>query len=213
MRKQGGRAKAEVERLPEWQIVNDVVAASLSRHTRQIYRSSQHKFEEWCSERQVNPLPAQPQTVAMFLASEVRAGIKPATLVRHLAAIRRAHLDSNETDPTSAEVVRKALRGARRVLGTAPVRKRALTVEQLRAMARALPKTRAGIRDRAIILLDFAAALRRSSLRSGSKTSISLSTGCVLISDARKRIRRRRARACLFREARRCARYERSRTG
>ena len=100
----------------------------------------------------------------MFLASEVREGIKPATLVRHLAAIRRAHLDKNETDPTSAEVVRKALRGARRVLGTAPVRKRALTVEQLRAMARALPKTRAGIRDRAILLLGFAAALRRSKL-------------------------------------------------
>ena len=31
-------------------------------------------------------------------------------------------------------------------------------------MARALPKTRAGIRDRAILLLGFAAALRRSEL-------------------------------------------------
>ena len=124
MWERGGRAKAErskiaVESLPEWQIVNDLVAASLSRHTRQIYGSSQHKFEAWCSERRVRPLPAQPQTVAMFLASEVRAGIKPATLVRHLAAIRRAHLDSNKPDPTSAKVVRKALRGASRVLGTA----------------------------------------------------------------------------------------------
>jgi hypothetical protein len=72
MRKQGGIAKAErakigVERLPEWQIVNELVAASLSRHTRQIYRSSQRKFEGWCSERQVKSLPAQSQTVAMFL--------------------------------------------------------------------------------------------------------------------------------------------------
>jgi hypothetical protein len=31
-------------------------------------------------------------------------------------------------------------------------------------MARALPETRAGIRDRAILLLGFAAALRRSEL-------------------------------------------------
>jgi site-specific recombinase XerD len=169
MRNQVGRANAErpkigVERLPEWQIVNDLVAASLSRHTRQIYRSSQHKFEAWCSRLNLSAVPAQAQTVAMFLASEGRTGIRPATLVRHLAAIRRAHLDNNETDPTSAEVVRRALRGARRVLGTAPVRKRALTVEQLRSMARALPKTRAGIRDRAILLLGFAAALRRSEL-------------------------------------------------
>jgi hypothetical protein len=126
MRKQGGRANAErpkigVERLPEWQIVNDLVAASLSRHTRRIYGSSQHKFEEWCSRRNLSAVPAEGQTVAMFLASEVRAGIKPATLARHLAAIRRAHLDRNQTDPTSADVVRKALRGARRVLGTAAV--------------------------------------------------------------------------------------------
>src|SRR5262249_28187204 len=122
------------------------------------------KFEAWCSRRNVEALPTKAETVAMFLASEVRAGIKPTTLVRHLAAIRRAHLDKNESDPTSAEVVRRALRGARRVLGTAPIRKRALTVEQLRTMARALPKTRAGIRDRAILLLGFGAALRRSEL-------------------------------------------------
>jgi integrase len=163
-RAKGGRANIAVERLPEWQIVNDLVAASLSRHTRQIYQSSQRKFEGWCSERQVKSLPAQSQTVAMFLASEVRAGIKPATLVRHLAAIRRAHLDAGAPDPTAAEVVRAALRGARRVLGTSPVRKRALTVEELRAMARGLPKGRAGVRDRAILLLGFAGALRRSEL-------------------------------------------------
>jgi site-specific recombinase XerD len=95
VRKQGGRAKAErlkigVERLPEWQIVNDLVAASLSRHTRQIYRSSQHKFEAWCFGRNLSPVPADGQTVAIFLGSEVRAGIRPATLVRHLAAIRHA---------------------------------------------------------------------------------------------------------------------------
>ena len=103
-RAKGGQTNVAFERLPEWQIVNDLVAASISRHTLQIYRSSQRKFQGWCSERQVNSLPAQSQTVAMFLASEVRAGIRPATLVRHLAAIRRAHLE--ETGPTSAEVVR-----------------------------------------------------------------------------------------------------------
>ena len=64
MRKQDGRAKAQrakvgVERLPEWQIVNDLVAASLSRHTRRIYGSSQHKFEEWCSRRSLSAIPAE----------------------------------------------------------------------------------------------------------------------------------------------------------
>jgi hypothetical protein len=48
-RAKGGRANIAFERLPEWQIVNDLVATSLSRHTRQIYRSSQRKFEKWCS--------------------------------------------------------------------------------------------------------------------------------------------------------------------
>jgi hypothetical protein len=75
MWERGERAKAErskiaVESLPEWQIVNDLVAASLSRHTRQIYRSSQHKFEDWCSDHELEPLPAQSETVAMFLVDK-----------------------------------------------------------------------------------------------------------------------------------------------
>jgi len=82
MRKQGGGARAErarisVERLPEWQIVNDLVAASLSRHTRQIYGSSQHKFEAWCSERRLKPMPAEGQTVAMPPRSGPVSGRQP----------------------------------------------------------------------------------------------------------------------------------------
>src|SRR5436189_4512886 len=76
------RTAVAVEALPEWQLVNDLVAAGLARGTRAIYLSSQRKFEIWCSDRKLESLPAAAQTVAMFLASEVRAGIKPATLVR-----------------------------------------------------------------------------------------------------------------------------------
>jgi hypothetical protein len=114
------------------------------------------------------------------------AGIRSAALVRLSPQSHRVHLNSNETGPTSAEVVRRAIRGARRVLGTASGRFRS---RQPRAMARALPKTRAGIRDRAILLVGFAAALRpirtRRAPRRGHRYRSSVS-----ISVARKRTQR-----------------------
>ena len=49
-------------------------------------------------------------------------------------------------------------------MGTAPIRKAPITAERVRAMAAAAPETLAGLRDRALLLLGFAAALRRSEL-------------------------------------------------
>ena len=44
-----GQAVEGAETLPEWQLVNELVAAGLARGTRAIYRSSQGKFEHWCA--------------------------------------------------------------------------------------------------------------------------------------------------------------------
>jgi integrase len=67
--------------------------------------------------------------------------------------------------PTNAEGVRAVLRGIRRTIGTAPDRKNpATTADVLTAMLRLCPNTLAGKRDRALLALGFAGALRRSEL-------------------------------------------------
>jgi site-specific recombinase XerD len=71
-------------------------AAQLARKekaaaTRRAYRSDFRIFEAWCRGRGVSALPATPETVAAFLASDVEAGSRPSTLGRRVAAIRYGH--------------------------------------------------------------------------------------------------------------------------
>jgi site-specific recombinase XerC len=110
------------------------------------------------------PSPAMPpETVAAFLAAEAARGIKPATIGRRVAAIRYAHkLASCDDLPTSSEVVKATVQGIRRTLGAAPVRKTPATADKVVAMAALADADMKGLRDRAILLLGFAGAFRRS---------------------------------------------------
>lgn len=108
--------------------------------------------------------PASPDTVATFLAAAAQAGRRPATIARRLGAIRLAHARAGLESPTRAEAVKATLKGIRRTLRVAPVQKTPATVECLAAMLREVPATLAGVRDRAVLLLGFADAFRRSEL-------------------------------------------------
>jgi integrase len=60
--------------------------------------------------------------------------------------------------------VRATLRGIRRSIGAAPARKAPVLADTARAMAQAAPAGLKGLRDRALLLLGFAGAFRRSEL-------------------------------------------------
>ena len=60
--------------------------------------------------------------------------------------------------------MRATLRGIRRTIGAAPARKAPVLAEQARAMALSAPEGLKGLRDRALLLLGFAGAFRRSEL-------------------------------------------------
>jgi site-specific recombinase XerD len=132
--------------------------------TRAAYRSDFAAFQSWCSRHGVASLPAAPETVAGFLAAEAEAGRKPATIGRRCAAIRYAHKLAGIEPPTHAEAVKATLRGIRRSLGTAPARKAPAVAETLRDMARVAQDRIKGLRDRALLLLGFGGAFRRSEL-------------------------------------------------
>jgi site-specific recombinase XerD len=103
--------------------------------------------------------------VAAFLAAEAEAGRKPSTIGRRCAAIGHAHKLAGHEPPTNAEGVKATLRGIRRVVGAAPNRKAPAIAEITRDMAKAAPGGRMkGLRDRALLLLGFGGAFRRSEL-------------------------------------------------
>ncbi len=93
-------------------------------------------------------------------------GFKPATMSRRLAAIAKAHSTDQLDSPASMKhaVVKEVWAGIRRTIGTAQTTKAAATTDYLKRMLAHTPDTLTGLRDRALLLLTFAGALRRSEI-------------------------------------------------
>jgi integrase len=141
----------------------DYLAASRAENTTRVYRTGWAQFTAWCDEHGLVALPAGPETVACYVADLAKVA-KPATIDARLAAISAAHRAAGHASPTTEEAVRLVRRGVRRTLGTAQRQVRPVTVPDLRTMLQRLGSDPAGCRDRALLLLGFAGALRRSEL-------------------------------------------------
>jgi site-specific recombinase XerD len=144
--------------------VRAYLEAEKAGNTRKAYKSDWNDFRAWCSQAGVDPLPATPEAVARYLAQLADGGRKTSTIERRVAAIRSVHKAAGFEPPTGAEGVKATMRGIRRELGAAQVRKAPATAEVLSAALERLPATLTGLRDRALLLIGFSAALRRSEL-------------------------------------------------
>jgi site-specific recombinase XerD len=132
--------------------------------TRRAYGTDFSIFRAWCEQRQLDAIPASSATVAAFLAHEASRKVKSSTIGRRVAAIRYAHKLAGLGTPTDDERVKATVRGIRRTLGTAKSKKAPATAERLLAMAANTGAGLKGVRDRALLLLGFAGAFRRSEL-------------------------------------------------
>jgi site-specific recombinase XerD len=149
---------------PELERAGELAQEEKSAATRRAYGSDFAIFRAWCHRGGANPLPALPATVAAFLAHEAGRGTRPSTIGRRVAAIRYAHKLTGHPVPTDDERVKATVRGIRRSLGTAPRKKHPALAEHLVAMSLGMGRSLKGIRDRALLLLGFAGAFRRSEL-------------------------------------------------
>jgi site-specific recombinase XerD len=143
------------------------VAESTAASTRKAYRSDLTIFVGWCNAHGVEAMPASPATIADFLASQANDSISPSTLNRRIAAIRYAHEAAGVNSPTTDKLVSATMKGIKRTIGARVEKKSAATVDRVYAMiAQCDTKTLQGKRDKAILLLGFAGAFRRSELTS-----------------------------------------------
>jgi site-specific recombinase XerD len=149
---------------PELATAVDLAKAEKASSTRKAYATDFRLFKAWCDGKGAASLPAQADTVAAFLAVEVSNGIKSSTLGRRIAAIRYAHKLAGLPTPTVSEAVKATLRGIRRTIGVARTRKTPAIAAKLRAMVLLAPANLTGLRDRALLLMGFAGAFRRSEL-------------------------------------------------
>jgi integrase len=142
----------------------DYRRAARADNTRRAYRAAVARFTAWCATHARTALPASPETVAAFLAAEAGRGLAVNTLRLRHAALRYLHLLAGYPPPTASPLVAATFAGIRRAHRRPLRKKSALVIEPLRAALRAMPATLPGMRDRALILVGFAAALRPSEL-------------------------------------------------
>lgn len=145
-------------------LVQSYQRASKATSTVRAYTADAKVFQAWCDRHGFEAVPASPEAVAAFIVAEAEAGRAASTISRRLAAIKYAHKLAKAPDPTDDEAVRAVLKGARRKVGVAPNQKAAATVDILQMLLAQTPQTLTGKRDRALLALGFAGALRRSEL-------------------------------------------------
>ena len=156
-------AQASPEGLAALAAAIDFAGQALSPATLRAYRSDWQHFCGWCRAVGWSPLPAEPTTVAAYLAS-LAATHSTSALVRRLAALSRAHRLAVQVWPSAHPAVRNTLRGIGRKHGKPPVQAAALATEEIRPLVATCDLSLVGLRDRALLLIGYAGALRRSEL-------------------------------------------------
>ncbi len=152
---------AALEQLAE--AAQDYARASASENTLRAYAQDWADFSRWCRLRGTPALPPSPETVGLYLAE--RAGsLSVSSLERRLAGISWGYRQRGMQLDRSDRHVITVMKGIRRRHGRPPVQKAPISAEELLAMAATLPRDLRGFRDRAMLLLGFAGALRRSEL-------------------------------------------------
>jgi integrase len=155
------------------------IATALARrakadNTRRAYRAGVRAWCAWCDRHGLPALPARPQDVAAFLAAQryvpadtdARA-LSTNTLKLRLAAIAYLHYLAGLPSPTTTAMVTETYAGLHRVAvedGGGPRPKLAAKIALLREILATIPEDLPGLRDRALLLLGFAGAFRRSEL-------------------------------------------------
>jgi integrase len=108
-------------------------------------------------------MPATPEIAGAYLAAAGEGCAMP-TLRRRVAAIARACGVAGHPLDTKHPAIRETLRGSGPKHGAPARRSAALTTTEVRKLSRACGATLAGARARALFLIGFAGALRRSEL-------------------------------------------------
>jgi integrase len=145
---------------------------SRAKNTIRSYRSSWNDFERWCQLKGLTPLPATPNTVRLYISD--KAGVlKVGTLGLRLASIAVIHNKAGYPNPASRreEPLKSVWAGIRREKGSRRTQKAPILRKHIRMIVDQLSDSRASeaaelrrLRDRALLLIGFGGALRRSEI-------------------------------------------------
>ncbi|WP_260867111.1 site-specific integrase [Paenibacillus sp. Y412MC10] len=154
---------AEIELAEIMDKTKEYLSKAKAQNTVKGYRTDFLQFKTWCEQYQLPYLPTNDQTYALYLSSLAIDGAKMSTIRRKMSSIAQAHSLSGHPSPTTAQI-KAVWSGIRRVHGTAETGKQPILIDTLKLMLGVLPDKLLGVRDKALLLIGFAGALRRSEL-------------------------------------------------
>lgn len=140
-----------------------LINLSVSSSTKKSYRSDWKKFCEWCEKYQVSPLPASEETIGLFVTS--LEGISALSSIRrYLSTISVAHRTSGYDSPCNSDFIQRIIAGISKSNHRIIQRASPISWEMLCRMIDLCGCTGTGYRDSTLLLVGWAAALRRSEL-------------------------------------------------
>ena len=148
------------------------VEAASSANTRRAYTSDWKHFSSWCRRQGFALMPPDPQTIGLYITAcasgAVSGGRKPnsvSTIERRLSSLAWNYAQRGQTLDRRDRHIATVLAGIRNRHAAPPRQKEAILPEDLIAMLETLDRgTLRGLRDRAMLLIGFAGALRRSEI-------------------------------------------------
>ena len=111
--------------------VADALESVLAGNTRRVYGTQWRLFNDWCDEVGLTSLPAEPLTVARYLAARAGSGAAIATIRLATSAISKAHEWAKLESPCRDPGVRASLKGWGRRLSKPQRQSGALTADVL----------------------------------------------------------------------------------
>ena len=140
-----------------------------SANTLTAYRADWAHFTRWCRLKGLPPLPANAEAIGLYLSDlaappDASRPLTASTIERRFAGLVWNYGQRGFTLDRQDPPIASALAEIRRTHARPPARKEAITQADIRAMIATLPYDLRGLRDRAILLLGYAGALRRSEI-------------------------------------------------
>jgi len=151
--------KTKTPKTKSSKLVNSFTQAAQSASTKRSYSQDVSHFKTFAK------IPASPEVVAEYLA-KFAGVLSVATLQHRLIAIHQAHTEKGFDSPVKDRLVKRTMQGIRRTFGVAQRRVRALVKDDLLELLVMVNKQKPlkAARDKAILLMGFAGAFRRSEL-------------------------------------------------
>lgn len=133
-------------------------------NTQRAYRADLKDFNGWCTTSGQIPFPVSPETLAAYV-SHLADTCKWATINRRLAAISKLHQLNNSETPTQNRIFRIVMEGIKRTKGIRQKQAPAFKLNILKQLLRDFDtEFNANLRNKALLLLGFTGAFRRSEL-------------------------------------------------